>query len=311
MTTGARAARNAPGHQREIRPAPPQMAGRIELASSMVVDEALRVIVASLLVHLRANENGLLASEDPEYVHRMRVAVRRLRSALRLFPGPASAGLHGKQARTLKNVADRLGKVRDLDVFAASVAAAGVLPRARENQLIAAIRVRAQIARDDARACLRSADYARLMSRISLWLLAQPRHPTALRLVAFARRELTSGHKALMHRAARFARLAAGERHRLRIEVKHARYAAEFFGGLFDHRAAQSYAGALAKLQDLLGSLTDINTAQVLLRELGCDEKTRECLIEAWSRQAAADDALGGAIHTSDEAAGFWKRKRG
>ena len=47
------------------------------------------------------------------------------------------------------------------------------------------------------------------------------------------------------------------------------------------------------------------------MRELGCDEKTRECLIEAWSRQAAADDALGGAIHTSDEAAGFWKRKRG
>ena len=276
----------------------------------MLVNEALRAIVASLMVHLRANEDGVLASDDPEYVHQMRVAVRRLRSALRLFPGSASAGLHGKHARTLKKLADRLGRVRDLDVFAASVSGVAVLSRARENQVIAAIRAQSRVARDDARSCLRSADYAQLMSRIALWLLAQPRHPTATRLPALARHELAGRHKAMMRHAARFARLAAEKRHRLRIEVKHARYAAEFFAGLFDHRAAQSYANALAKLQDLLGSLTDINTAQALLRELGCDGKTRDCLMEAWSRHAVADDELEGMIRTCVKAAGFWKRKR-
>ena len=310
MTAGARAARYAPGHRSEIRIEPPQKAGRTELAPSMLVDEALRVIVASLVVYLRANEGGLFASEDPEYVHQMRVAVRRLRSALRLFPGSASAGLHGKHARTLRKVADRLGKVRDLDVLAASVSASGVLPRVRENQVMMAIRLQAQIARDDARSCLRSADYAQLMSRIALWLLARPRHRTAIRLVALARRELAGRHKALMHRAACFARLAAEERHRFRIDVKRARYAAEFFASLFDHRAAQAYAGALAKLQDLLGSLTDINTAQALLRELGCDEKIEQCLMDAWSRHAVADDELEGVIRTCAEAAGFWKRNR-
>ena len=310
MATGARAARHGPGHLDEDRLEPPQKAGYIALASSMLVDEALRAIVASLMVHLRANEDGVLASDDPEYVHQMRVAVRRLRSALRLFPGSASAGLHGKHARTLKKLADRLGRVRDLDVFAVSVSGAGVLPRVRERQVIAAIREQSQIARDDARSCLRSTDYAQLMSRIALWLLAQPRHPTATRLVALARRELAGRHKALMHRAARFARLAAEERHRLRIEVKRARYAAEFFASLFDHRAAQAYAGALAKLQDLLGSLTDINTAQALLRKLGCDEKIRDCLMEAWSRHAVADEALEGMIRSCVKKAGYWKRKR-
>ena len=276
----------------------------------MSPDVALRLIVASLMVQLRAGEEGLLASEDPEYVHQMRVAVRRLRSVLSLFPGSASAGLHGKHARTLKKIADRLGKGRDLDVLAASVAGARALPRVRENQVLAEIRARAQDARLDIRSCLRSAEYARLMSRLSLWLLARPRHPTASRLVALARRELAGGHKAMMRHAARFARLAAEERHRLRIEVKRARYAAEFFGSLFDHRAARSYADALAKLQDLLGSLTDINTAQALLRELGCDKVTSECLMESWSRQAVADDALEGMIRICVKAAGFWKRKR-
>lgn len=310
MTSGARAARFAPGRRDANRHASPRTAARAELASSMSVDEALRAIVAAQMVHLRANQDGVLACEDAEYVHQMRVAVRRLRSALRLFPDAASAGLHGKHARTLKKVADGLGKVRDLDVFEASVLDANALPRAQENRVLAAIRARAQVARVELRSCLRSAQYTRLMSRLSWWLLAPPRHPTETSLVALARRALVVCHKAVTHDAARLARLTADKRHRLRIEVKQARYAAEFFAGLFDHRAAQTYASALAELQDLLGSLTDINTAQVLLRELGVNEKTCECLLDALSSHAAPLEVLEGLLRTCMKTAGYWKRKR-
>lgn len=46
---------------------------------------ALRAIVSACSEQFQRNEPGALASDDPEYVHQMRVAMRRLRSALRAF----------------------------------------------------------------------------------------------------------------------------------------------------------------------------------------------------------------------------------
>src|SRR5947209_9201684 len=49
------------------------------------VGDAFRMVVRSCLAHLVANEGAALLGEDPEGVHQVRVAVRRLRSALRFF----------------------------------------------------------------------------------------------------------------------------------------------------------------------------------------------------------------------------------
>ena len=46
---------------------------------------AFRRIALSCLEHLQRNHDGALASDDPEYIHQMRVATRRLRAACALF----------------------------------------------------------------------------------------------------------------------------------------------------------------------------------------------------------------------------------
>jgi triphosphatase len=77
-----------------------------ELALRALADNA-----AAFLEHAP----GALASQQPEHVHQMRVATRRLRAALRLFADvlpPQAASLSGE----LKWIAGRLGRVRDLDV---------------------------------------------------------------------------------------------------------------------------------------------------------------------------------------------------
>src|SRR5262249_44419213 len=55
------------------------------LATEMSVDDAFTAVIWASLAHLQANERGMLAGEDPEYLHQMRVALRRLRSAFSVF----------------------------------------------------------------------------------------------------------------------------------------------------------------------------------------------------------------------------------
>jgi CHAD domain-containing protein len=81
----------------------------------MWVAEVVRVRLREQLDELCAQAVVVGAGDDPEAVHKMRVATRRLRAALRVFEDmlPPSAAELGRELRWL---AGALGAVRDLDV---------------------------------------------------------------------------------------------------------------------------------------------------------------------------------------------------
>ena len=68
--------------------------------------------------------------------------------------------------------------------------------------------------------------------------------------------------------AAISAGLDAAALHALRIDIKKARYAAEFFSSLYDGKAVRGYTDALAQLQSLLGGLNDAATVERLCEQL-------------------------------------------
>ena len=70
----------------------------------------------AFLAQLRANEAGALAGKDPEYLHQMRVTVRRLRAILSLYSALLGKRQKTKAARELKWLARALGPARDSDV---------------------------------------------------------------------------------------------------------------------------------------------------------------------------------------------------
>ncbi|MHC1709072.1 MAG: YfcE family phosphodiesterase [Methanomassiliicoccales archaeon] len=75
-----------------------------------------RIVTAQRLEALLSEVEGVRNGEDVEYVHRMRVASRRLRSALRIF-GECFKGKREKRwRRAVKQVTTSLGEARDLDV---------------------------------------------------------------------------------------------------------------------------------------------------------------------------------------------------
>jgi CHAD domain-containing protein len=81
-----------------------------------LVAEAGRKVMHFHFQRLLAREPGVRAGKDPEEVHAMRVATRRLRAAWRVFGDGYRPSERRRQVGRLREVAMRLGAVRDLDV---------------------------------------------------------------------------------------------------------------------------------------------------------------------------------------------------
>jgi CHAD domain-containing protein len=81
------------------------------------VAEAGRKVLRFHLARMLAKEQGTREGSDPEDLHDMRVATRRQRAAWRVFGGAFRGGRTRTYRRGLREIASRLGAVRDLDVL--------------------------------------------------------------------------------------------------------------------------------------------------------------------------------------------------
>lgn len=81
------------------------------------VAEAGRKVLRFHFARLVASEDGTRAGTDPEDLHRMRVATRRLRAAWRIFGDAYVADRTRRFPKELRALGRRLGAVRDLDVL--------------------------------------------------------------------------------------------------------------------------------------------------------------------------------------------------
>jgi CHAD domain-containing protein len=83
----------------------------------------------------------------------------------------------------------------------------------------------------------------------------------------FAASVLDKRHRRLRKRGGDVPDVPAVERHRVRIDAKRLRYAAEFFASLYPPKRVRRYVAALEDLQDILGALNDAAVAERLLQE--------------------------------------------
>ncbi|MGH8619400.1 MAG: CHAD domain-containing protein, partial [Burkholderiales bacterium] len=96
---------------------PPVKAVAADLRPDLPVQEAFRAIAFACLAQFQANQHGMLAGADHEYLHQMRVALRRLRSAFTLFRHVLPPEQATPHVTALRRLAGVLGAARDWDVF--------------------------------------------------------------------------------------------------------------------------------------------------------------------------------------------------
>ena len=246
----------------------PGKAVHVALDNSLVPREAAHRIVASCLAHLQANEAGVIASDDPEFVHQMRVANRRLRSALRVFRGVIGKDLHDSLTPGLRWHGRMLGEVRDWDVFHHETLpplATAYGDEAVARHLTGAAKQHCDHARAAMREALASSRYASVILAISRWVsvadTAPPVADSPVTLMDFASHTVCRRHARLLNAARRLVKLSELERHRLRLGAKHLRYAVEFFAPLFPAASVAVYLRHLERIQSALGAANDATNA--------------------------------------------------
>ncbi len=264
-----------------------QKAVRIALDQDVTVAGALAVILGNCLGHLTVNQAAALEGQDAEGVHQARVALRRMRSALSTFRDVIPAErLDWLRAET-GWLAGGLGPARDWDVFLADLLAPVAAARPGDPALTV-LQSAAGTARargyDDVRTALRSPRTTRLVLTLAAWIEGEgwregaTADQTAMLdrpMRAYADELLERQHRKVLKRGRGFKRLAAPERHRVRIALKKLRYASEFCQSLYSRKASRSYHSALTDLQDTLGHLNDVSMAERLLTELIAEGEKR------------------------------------
>ncbi|HWT83152.1 MAG TPA: CHAD domain-containing protein, partial [Candidatus Methylomirabilis sp.] len=243
--------------------------------------EAARLILSAQLDRMLAHERGSREGRDQEELHDMRVAVRRMRAALRLFGPFLDRTAYKPFRKPLRRTGRVLGRVRDLDVFRHRAEQyLDTLPQERRSeldQLLAAWQTAYDAAREEMLTLLDSEAYLQFKEEFARFLAtpgagapqtppedASPlpnrvREAVAL-LIAGSSAAVRAFQGRVERREASLPRL-----HRLRITAKGLRYALEFFRELLP-ADAESLIDRIKELQDHLGGIQDaVVTCGILL----------------------------------------------
>ena len=251
------------------------------LTRKSTTSRALRAVVAHGVAVMTGNVELLLRYDDPEYVHQARVALRRVRSAMRLFDRE-HRDLPPSLADELSWFARALGAARDWDVIAGET-----LPSLAEGighdaarALVAKAEPPRVKAREKIRDAARSARYAALVLNGEHWCMT-PAPATAELLGDAAEPALRRGAKKLLNAARFFSALTPERRHEVRILAKRLRYALDLFAVVLPRQATARYIDALSKLQDVLGLLNDATVAKTVLPQLSKSARLKKSA-QAW-----------------------------
>ena len=240
------------------------------------------VVLAYLAAHAGRLKSldPLVRRDEPDAVHQMRVATRRLRSTLRSFEQILHPDGTGRLGGELKWLGTMLGAVRDAEVLLAH------LQKAIDDEplelVLGPVQARVQghyaSAQADARremlAALDSARYFSLLDDLDALLTAPPLTPLADRpadevLPAAARRPSSQ----VRHRMRRARRAQPGTArdaalHEARKAAKRARYAGEAISPALG-KPASKFAARMKKVQSVLGDHQNTVIARQAERELG------------------------------------------
>ena len=242
-------------------------------------------IIQRHLAAMAAEVEGVRAAEDIECIHRMRVATRRMRTALTLFSDCFPKQDYKKIQKDVRKITRALGEARDLDVqlevieaaleeFADPVFQPGIKRlKLRLTQRRAEVQQHVDAAMDRMLA-------DQLIERLEDWatpLLEQSKsvylYTPALYQLAFQGIQVRID-ELLAHVPYITDPQNVLELHAMRISAKRLRYAMETFEELYGGQL-KPYITTARKLQDQLGAIHDLDVWIVMIPQFIEEEKTR------------------------------------
>ncbi len=258
----------------------------VSLRADMRADAAARRVLQAQLADMQAQEPGLIADLDSEFLHDFRIAVRRSRSLLgelkRLFPRSVQQRF-GDDFAWLSAVTS---EARDLDVYLLNFAAyrRAVPARLRPglDPLQALLRDKRQRVHSEQLAVqLQSRRYRAFKQRwqdyLDRPLARRPTAPEAAKpLGAVVRRRSWRRYRRILRQGARIGpESPAEELHGLRKACKKLRYLLDSFAALYPPADLEAAIRILKKLQNNLGEIQDLEVQGVALNRFAMELRRR------------------------------------
>ncbi|CAN5704124.1 CYTH and CHAD domain-containing protein [soil metagenome] len=297
--------------------APPEVPEPVAPADDAVAATVVQAALAGAVRRVMDHHHVICLDDDVEGVHQARVGIRRLRSDLRTFVPLLDDAWVGELRAELKWLADSLGQVRDADVLRARLLGdlEGLEPDDRKHGegLINRLDEERAAAQDALVEVLVGDRYAVLLDD----LVAAATRP---RFAGRSDRPAADVVPGLVGAPWKKVRQAVGQLgeepadealHRVRVQVKRARYAADVAVPVAG-KPARSAAKALSKVQDVLGDLQDAAVARDWLRRAGREAPAVEALVAGQlvaveARRAAVSRAAFPAAWSAASDRKLWK----
>lgn len=235
------------------------------------VHDVATTIMRTYLGVARANENGIIADHDTEFLHDYRIALRKIRSVISLFKGVFSDTQTARLKQAFSDLMAPTGRLRDLDVYLLERQEYFDLLPVELHPGLDLMFGHYQTDRADALQTLirhlRSPDYDSAMDGLATLLAREggpERGPEAAdRAIDLGRRLIWKRYRKLCRIARRIDDSTRDEEvHELRITCKKLRYLMEFFAPLFAPAEIKRLIKPLKKLQDNLGLFNDYSVQQ-------------------------------------------------
>ena len=243
---------------------PAQFATPLQLNQQDSTDSALKQIVNNALQHLLPNATAIAAEQyNSEHVHQTRVAIRRLRSALRIFDD-WSNDVDPDWQEQLTTLFRQLGSTRDRDALSE-----GLLP---QLQQVGAPFVQLPDAPEENSIpideSLRSLDSVNLILALLQFVHQPYANKKKTPLKKDIAKKLQKLHQQICKDADHFLELDIESQHRTRKRVKRLRYCIEFIASLYPGKELKNYLKDLKPAQESLGQFNDLNVAEAMFQDL-------------------------------------------
>jgi inorganic triphosphatase YgiF len=242
-----------------------------QLSKSQTVGDALAQHIWACLSHLQSNVLGAIEQLNDEYLHQIRLALRRLRLVLAMTHEIRADDELVELQQQVKTVCIDFGQLRDWDVFISeNLASANLSDLDLEKTLKASEKIRQQqhlLVRQK----LQSREFQKLLLRFGNWMLGnywRRLDHKKLTLKNYAQDVLNHFEQGVQKRGRRSKLNDNSGLHSLRIACKKLRYSVELFNGLLPRKKTERYLARLSDLQDILGQLNDLSNVQKRLSEL-------------------------------------------
>ena len=224
--------------------------------------EALQSMLGNCLQHLLPNASSIARQQySSEHIHQARVAIRRLRSALKSFAA-WSDDIQPHWKAELTTIFQALGGTRDIDALNEDL-----LPQLIEAGYPLDYLPPSTEAITDVCALFQRPETTQLWLELILFTEQELDSPSKAKLKKHALKVIHALHDKICAHAEHFSQLEDEEKHRIRKQVKQLRYSIEFVASLLDAKALKTYLKKLKAVQESLGHYNDLVVADALFQQ--------------------------------------------